>query len=96
MQGETFSRKSFPLHPFQKALTKEKIGRAQTDGLFVGEAFRLPKTSNLRKQKRAIRESPLRDIIKFIVGAKRLLAISWRLAAFHRSPALYYKYNTNR
>ena len=26
MQGETFSRKSFPLHPFQKALTKkEKI-----------------------------------------------------------------------
>ena len=24
MQGETFSRKSFPLHPFQKALTKEE------------------------------------------------------------------------
>ena len=39
MQGETFSRKSFPLHPFQKALTKEEIGRAQTGCLFVGDGL---------------------------------------------------------
>ena len=34
-----------------------------------GSALMLPKANGYRKQKRAIRESPLRETIKFIVGA---------------------------
>ena len=37
MQGKTFLRKSFPLHPFQKALYKKgkkKFVGEQADGMF--------------------------------------------------------------
>ena len=43
---------------------KEIKCRAKSEKVSVGEAFRLPKTSGYRVQRRAIRESPLQKTIK--------------------------------
>ena len=55
----------------------------QSYGESVGESLGAPESDRLLRIKTGDQWSPLQWILLFSAGAKRLPAISWRLAAFH-------------